>query len=63
MVENNLRLLQDPDDAWRRAADLHPLGRVGEASEIAEAICFLASPRSSFVTGSILTIDGGLTSR
>lgn len=63
MVENNLRLLQDPVDAWRRAADLHPLGRVGEASEIAEAICFLASPRSSFVTGSILTIDGGLTSR
>jgi NAD(P)-dependent dehydrogenase (short-subunit alcohol dehydrogenase family) len=32
---------------------------MGEAAEIAEAILFLASSRSSFATGSVLTVDGG----
>ena len=36
-----------------------PLGRTARPSEIAEAILFLASPRSSFVTGSTLFADGG----
>ncbi|MGW2332194.1 SDR family oxidoreductase [Streptomyces sp. NPDC001700] len=36
-----------------------PMGRMGEPEEIAEAIAWLASPRSSFATGSILTVDGG----
>lgn len=36
-----------------------PLGRLGEPEEIAEAIGFLLSPRSAFITGTTLTIDGG----
>ena len=36
-----------------------PLGRLGEASEAAEAVLFLASEKSSFITGTILTVDGG----
>lgn len=36
-----------------------PLGRTADASEIAEAVLFLASPRSSFITGSTLHADGG----
>lgn len=63
MVEDNIRRLDDPEEAWQRTAELHPLGRPGEASEVAEAILYLASPASSFVTGSVLTIDGGLTAR
>lgn len=39
-----------------------PLGRFGEASEVAAAICFLASPAASFVTGVALPVDGGVTS-
>jgi len=35
------------------------LGRTAHASEIAEAVLFVASPRSSFVTGSTLHVDGG----
>ena len=38
-----------------------PLGRVGETSDLVGAVLFFASDASSFVTGQILTIDGGLT--
>jgi NAD(P)-dependent dehydrogenase (short-subunit alcohol dehydrogenase family) len=37
----------------------HPMGRLGEPSEVAEAILFLASDKASFITGAILPVDGG----
>jgi NAD(P)-dependent dehydrogenase (short-subunit alcohol dehydrogenase family) len=37
----------------------HPMGRLGEPHEVAEAILFLASDRASFITGAILPVDGG----
>jgi NAD(P)-dependent dehydrogenase (short-subunit alcohol dehydrogenase family) len=37
----------------------HPMGRLGEPTEVAEAILFLASDKSSFITGAILPVDGG----
>jgi NAD(P)-dependent dehydrogenase (short-subunit alcohol dehydrogenase family) len=38
----------------------HPLGRNGQASDVAEAIVFLASPNASWITGTVLPVDGGV---
>jgi NAD(P)-dependent dehydrogenase (short-subunit alcohol dehydrogenase family) len=41
----------------------HPIGRLGEPSEVAEAILFLASNQVSLITGAILPVDGGFLAR
>ena len=46
-----------------RSASRHPLGRVGQPEDVAYGVLFLASDESSFMTGSELVIDGGLTAQ
>ena len=46
-----------------RWAQLHPLGRIGSAVDVAQCVLFLASDASAFVTGTELVVDGGLTAR
>lgn len=60
MVATNLtaKLLSDPARAARTHA-AHPMNRVAQPEEIADAAVFLASARSSFTTGSVLVVDGG----
>ena len=45
------------------SAARHPLGRVGQPEDVAYGVVFLASDESSFMTGSELVIDGGLTAQ
>lgn len=61
-TEMNRELLNDPEK-YRAFVAKIPLGRWGELHEIAGAAVYLASPASSYVTGSALFIDGGWTSQ
>jgi NAD(P)-dependent dehydrogenase (short-subunit alcohol dehydrogenase family) len=57
--------LPEPQEAavLKMLRDAVPLGRMGQADEVAEVALFLASSASSFVTGSEVTVDGGATLR
>ncbi len=44
-------------------AEAYPLGRIGRAEEAAHVICSLLSPANGFMTGSIVSVDGGLTAK
>lgn len=49
------------EEAWERRRQRVPLGRLGAPEDIANAAVFLASDESSFITGDILFVDGGIT--
>ncbi|RMF33670.1 MAG: SDR family oxidoreductase [Alphaproteobacteria bacterium] len=51
--------LRGREELRDKMVEVTPLGRIGEAAEVAEAILFLASPAASFITGQILVVDGG----
>lgn len=55
------RLVDEAGESLDALRARQPLGRLGTPDEIAEAIVYLASDRAAFVTGSVFTIDGGLT--
>jgi NAD(P)-dependent dehydrogenase (short-subunit alcohol dehydrogenase family) len=54
---------QTPEDIKNAIAAAVPLKRIGEAEEIANAIVFLASDEASYISGSYLSVDGGVTIR
>lgn len=49
----------ETEEQFLRDAARRPLGRIGQPQEIAQAVLYLASPASSFVTGAALVVDGG----
>jgi len=59
MFETYLARSADPEAERRRIASAIPLGRLGTPEDIAQAALYLASAESSFITGTILAVDGG----
>ena len=55
-----MQLLSDEQKRQRRLIHM-PMGRLGQAEELAKAALFLASEDSSFMTGASLIVDGGIT--
>ena len=49
----------DLDERVARMSAEVPIGRLGEPGEVADAVVFLASERASYITGSVLSVDGG----
>ncbi|TVT56107.1 glucose 1-dehydrogenase [Amycolatopsis rhizosphaerae] len=43
--------------------DAHPIGRIGQPGEVAEAVAFLCSDAASFITGALIAVDGGWTAQ
>jgi NAD(P)-dependent dehydrogenase (short-subunit alcohol dehydrogenase family) len=59
MLREEARQLGDENGRFLAEAAKRPLGRVGTPEEIAQAVLYLASDASSFVTGTALVVDGG----
>lgn len=50
------------ESALKQSRMMHPIGRIGNAKDIASAIFWLLSPEQSWVTGQVINVDGGLAS-
>lgn len=60
MLQYAASLDPNPESVYEACRNMHPLGRIANPEEIAEVVAFLASERSSFVTGACYLVDGGL---
>lgn len=61
LIWSSAAAFPNPDKAVQDAADATLVGRLGTPEDVAKAALFLASDDSSFITGSSITIDGGIT--
>ncbi|OED39913.1 short-chain dehydrogenase [Chromatiales bacterium (ex Bugula neritina AB1)] len=55
--------MADSEQFTRKIGSIHPLGRTGSPAEVAALVTFLASDDASFITGQIVTVDGGRMSK
>ena len=63
MAESVFDLAADPAAARDATVERHPVGRLGRPEDVAALVLWLASDQASFVSGSLFTIDGGLTAQ
>ena len=63
MLKQRAGKMLDDEGRWRELLARFPGGRGGTAEEVADLIAFLSSPRAGFISGCVVTIDGGITAR
>lgn len=66
MIKINKRRALDwygDESRWQELREKYPGGRPASAQEVADLMVFLASPRAGYITGTIVTIDGGIAAR
>ncbi|OLT38758.1 oxidoreductase [Saccharomonospora sp. CUA-673] len=56
----DIGLFPSPDEAAKAVVDLTPLGRLGQVDDMADAVVFLASDAAKYITGTGLSVDGGM---
>lgn len=62
LVRSNLtRRLVEHEGSLRASVAMHPLGRIGEAEDVAGLAAFLVSPDATWITGQVIAVDGGLS--
>jgi NAD(P)-dependent dehydrogenase (short-subunit alcohol dehydrogenase family) len=60
MIRHSINMDENPQKLEETLNKMHPIGRIAQPEEIGEVVAFLASDGASFMTGSIVTVDGGL---
>jgi NAD(P)-dependent dehydrogenase (short-subunit alcohol dehydrogenase family) len=60
MMQRRARDNLGDESRWKEYLTDYPGGRMGTAEEVADLMAFLASPRAGYITGTIITIDGGI---
>jgi NAD(P)-dependent dehydrogenase (short-subunit alcohol dehydrogenase family) len=63
LSDDYINAQQDPEEAWEGLYRMHPVGRVGEPDDVGQLATFLASDAAQFITGQVIVIDGGRTSK
>ena len=63
LVEDFLNRQEDPEAFQARVLGNQPLGRIAAPAEIANLVAFVASDEASYLTGTEIVIDGGLSAR
>lgn len=59
LLRKHIAEFSDEEVVRQQLGAMHPVGRIGQPEEVAAAAAFLASDESSFITGSVLNVDGG----
>jgi NAD(P)-dependent dehydrogenase (short-subunit alcohol dehydrogenase family) len=52
---------RDDQASYERISAMHPFGGFGQPEDIARAVLFLCSPENTYMTGAMMTVDGGYT--
>jgi NAD(P)-dependent dehydrogenase (short-subunit alcohol dehydrogenase family) len=60
MLQDAVNLSADPEAVLQECAEMHLVGRIGKAWEVAKLVNYLASDDASFITGQYFRIDGGM---